>query len=54
MVVHVDLADKPRWYSHVTPAGLVPAVGYEGHVHTESIDICRWAAEVLRNLAALA
>ena len=52
MVVHVDLADKPRWYSRITPAGLVPAVGHEGHVHTESIDICRWATAALRNLAA--
>ena len=52
MVVHVDLADKPQWYSRVTPAELVPAVGHQGHVHTESIDICRWAATMLRNPAA--
>lgn len=40
--VHIDLSNKPSWYSQVNHKGLVPAVEYEGQVHTESIDICRY------------
>ena len=41
--VHIDLSNKPSWYSQVNHKGLVPAVEYEGQVHTESIDICRYS-----------
>lgn len=39
--VHVDLSNKPRWYSQVNPRGLVPAVTYGGKTLLESLDICR-------------
>jgi len=41
--VNVDLSSKPRWFSRVNPAGLVPAVAWQGLVQTESLDICRLA-----------
>lgn len=40
-VVHVDLSNKPRWYSRVNPRGLVPAVTWEGSTLLESLDICK-------------
>lgn len=39
--VHVDLSNKPRWYSKVNPRGLVPAVTMGGNTLLESLDICR-------------
>ena len=41
--VHVDLAKKPAWYSSINSKGLVPAVAFQSHQVTESIDICRSA-----------
>lgn len=40
-MVHVDLANKPRWYSRVHPRGLVPAITIGGRTLVESLDICR-------------
>lgn len=40
-VVHVDLSNKPRWYSRVNPRGLVPAVVHGNTTMLESLDICR-------------
>lgn len=40
-VVHVDLSNKPRWYSKVNPRGLVPAITIGGRTLVESLDICR-------------
>jgi glutathione S-transferase len=42
--VHVDLSNKPRWYSSVHPRGLVPAVTVDGSTLLESLDICRSVA----------
>lgn len=40
-VVHIDLSNKPQWYSKINPSGLVPAVGWGDRVLLESLDICR-------------
>jgi glutathione S-transferase len=44
-VVHVDLCNKPRWYSSVNPRGLVPAVTFNGKTLLESLDICRYSSQ---------
>ena len=44
-VVHVDLSNKPRWYSSVNPRGLVPAVTFNGQTLLESLDICRYSSQ---------
>ena len=40
--VQIDLSCKPRYFSQVSPSGLVPAVALRGDTITESLDICRW------------
>lgn len=46
-VVHVDLSNKPRWYSRVNPRGLVPAVVHGNTTMLESLDICRQLEQIV-------
>ena len=46
--VQIDLAQKPGFFSQVSPSGLVPVVAFRGSVIAESLDICRWVDESLK------
>jgi glutathione S-transferase len=52
-LVHVDLSNKPGWFTRLNPRGLVPYVTFEGKGMTESLDVCRHVTGLLALSAAL-
>ena len=46
-LVHIDLANKPEWYTQVNSRGLVPALEFEGGVRVESAELVAWVDTAL-------